>query len=267
MKAEKKRIEVLIKELNHHADLYYKKDRPEITDEAYDSLYAELTLLEKDFPEYISSDSPTQKVGGKILEGFEKSKHQYRQWSFDNIFDWKGLVKWEEKIKRFIDKEPTLKNEVLDYVVELKIDGLKVILDYEQGAFVRGSTRGDGVVGENITENLKMIADIPQKIPLNENISIIGEVWIEKKQLALINVQRLKQDLPLYANPRNLAAGTLRQLHTSVVRKRNLKIFTYDFNSSNVNVATHTEELDFLIEKGFTSNTSFLQTHLINKIQ
>ena len=156
MNAKKRRIEDLVRELNYHADLYYTKDAPEISDEVYDSLYQELIFLESGFPEYILPNSPTQQVGDRILEGFEKAQHNYRQWSFDNIFDWEGLVKWEEKIKRFIEKKPSLIKEKLDYVVELKIDGLKVILDYDGGKFIRGATRGDGVVGEDITENLKM---------------------------------------------------------------------------------------------------------------
>lgn len=267
MSSEEQRIRVLVHELNRHAELYYKKDTPEISDEAYDSLYQELVDLEEKFPEYILEISPTQKVGDKILDGFEKAQHLYRQWSFDNIFDWKGLVKWEEKIKRFIDKEPSLKNETLDYVVELKIDGLKVILDYEQGEFIRGTTRGDGTIGENITENLKMIKGIPQKITSTKNISVIGEVWIEKQELVRINKKRTEKNLPEYANPRNLAAGTLRQLDTSIVRRRNLKIFTYDFDTDQMVFGTHTDELTFLYEQGFVTNTSFLCADNIQDIQ
>lgn len=267
MEFSRKHMQYLVDELNRHADLYYKKDAPEISDEAYDSLYQELVRLEKKFPEHVLEISPTQNIGGKILDGFEKAEHNYRQWSFDNIFDWEGLQKWEQKIQRFIAKEPSLKNEVLDYVVELKIDGLKVILDYENGVFVRGTTRGDGIIGENITENLKMIQDIPHAIAEKKNISVIGEVWIEKKELEIINQKRKIKNLPAYANPRNLAAGTLRQLDTSIVRKRNLKIFTYDFDSNEIDIKLHTKELLFLNDHGFVINKEFLATSSLKKIQ
>ena len=263
----KKRIAQLIKEIEHHADLYYKKDTPSISDEAYDSLFQELVSLEQAFPHLQKKDSPTLRVGGKILEGFEKATHRFPQWSFDNIFNWEDLQKWEEKIQRFIEKEPDLKNEPLEYIVELKIDGLKVILDYEHGVFVRGATRGDGVIGEDITENLKMIRDIPLIVEDKRPFSVVGETWIEKSQLEKINKERKKNNLDPYANPRNLAAGTLRQLDTRIVGSRNLKTFVYDIDSKEIVFTTHREELDFLKSLGCIVNDQFLHTTSIKDIQ
>lgn len=263
----KKRIEQLTKELHHHADLYYRKDAPEISDEAYDSLYQELVSLEQAFPQYRDPLSPTVRVGGKILDGFQKVQHIFPQWSFDNIFDWNDLQKWEEKIKRFIEKEPLLENEKLDYVVELKIDGLKVILDYNDGVFVRGATRGDGTEGEDITENLKTIRDIPLKINRTESFSVIGEAWIERSKLDEINRERAKSQLEPYANPRNLAAGTLRQLDTKIVAGRGLKVFVYDIDSRDINFSDHVAEFDFLREQGFSLNGESIIVDSIEKIQ
>lgn len=266
-KEAQKRILFLEKELHHHADLYYQKDAPIISDEAYDSLYSELVELQQVFPHLIESQSITENVGGKILDGFEKATHRFPQWSFDNVFDWKSLQKWEEKILRFIEKDSLLKDEKIEYVVELKIDGLKVILDYDNGKFTRGATRGDGVVGENITENLHMITTIPNRISEKKSISVIGEVWIAKSEFEKINIQRKKNDNEPYANPRNLAAGTLRQLDTSVVRSRNLQIFNYDIDSNDITFTTHIEELDFLKKAGFVINSNFLVTEKISDIQ
>ncbi len=266
-KESKKRIDFLIAELRYHANLYYKHDTPEISDEAYDSLYHELVSLEQAFPDLKDPLSPTVRVGGKILEGFEKTTHIFPQWSFDNIFDWQGLIDWEEKTKRFIQKEPSLKNETIDYVVELKIDGLKVILDYENGRFVRGATRGDGKVGENITENLKTIRDIPLIIENKNKVSFIGEAWIEKDFLIKINKKRRNNGLAEYANPRNLAAGTLRQLDTKIVAERNLKVFFYDFDSNDIHFKTHEQELSFLKDSHFNVNPEYLYTNKISDIQ
>ncbi len=263
----KKRIQQLTKEITYHADLYHQKDTPEISDEIYDSLWQELVSLEQVFPHLKKNSSPTNTIGGKILNGFEKSIHKFPQWSFDNIFDFEGLKKWEEKVVRRLEKENTLHNQNLEYVVELKIDGLKVILDYENGKFIRGSTRGDGKVGENITENIKMINDIPTLIHEKKSISVIGETWIEKKELQKINKERAKKDLPAYANPRNLAAGTLRQLDTSIVRSRNLKTFIYDINSQDKTFTQHSDELYFLKDMNFSVNNDFLVTTSLEKIE
>lgn len=268
-KQAEKRIKNLRKEIEKHNFLYHTKDAPEISDEAYDALVRELLDLEGFFPEF-KKESPTQKVGGKILEGFEKVRHVVPQWSYDNIFGFDELLAWEEKIKRFIEKEG-VQNEKLEYIVELKIDGLKVVLTYEEGEFVLGATRGDGEVGEDITENLKMVKNIPHKISSKEKFVAVGEAWIKKSDLVKINKERSKEGLPEYANPRNLAAGTLRQLDTSFVAKRDLQTFVYDIEFPEKNIddklKTHEEELTFLKKQGFNVNQDFILCKNIEEIE
>ncbi len=263
----KKRIEKLSKEINKHSRLYHTYDAPEISDEVYDSLYDELVLLETAFPKLKTEFSPTNRRGGKVLSGFKKSKHTFPQWSFDNIFNWNDLQKWQEKILRFIEKEYSLKNEKLDYVVELKIDGLKVILDYNNGEFVRGATRGDGKIGEDITENLKTIHDIPLTTTEKKFFSVVGEAWIEKSFFKKINKKRILENLNTYANPRNLAAGTLRQLDTKIVASRNLRTFIYDLKSHDLGFQSHLEEFNFLKKSGFYINKKYILTSDISEIQ
>jgi len=161
MKSIKERLKKLKKIINHHRYLYHVLDESEISDEAFDSLMEELISIEAKYPELKTADSPSQRVGDKPLEFFRKTTHKIRQWSFDNVFNFEELQKWEEKILRMIEKEPLLKNEKIDYCVELKIDGLKAILTYKNGSLVTGATRGDGIVGEDVTQNLKTIKDIP----------------------------------------------------------------------------------------------------------
>ncbi len=268
-KQAQKRIEILRKEIEKHNFLYHTKDTPEISDEAYDALSRELLSLEKDFPKF-KKESPTQKVGGKILDGFQKVKHVVPQWSYDNIFGNEELVGWEEKIKRFLEKEG-VQDEKLDYIVELKIDGLKVVLTYKNGEFVLGATRGDGEVGEDITENLKMVKNIPNNVSSKDTFVAIAEAWIKKSDLLKINKQREKENLPLYANPRNLAAGTLRQLDTNAVAKRDLQTFVYDIEFPEKRfddkLKTHEEELIFLKKQGFNVNSTFKLCKNISEIQ
>ncbi len=260
-KEAEKRIKTLVKEIEKHSRLYHTEDTPEISDEAYDALVRELIDLETQFPKLKSKNSPTAKVGGKILEGFVKVKHVVPQWSYDNIFDFAELRAWEEKVKRFIAKEGGLKDEKLDYIVELKIDGLKVVLTYDGGEFVLGATRGDGEVGEDITENLRVVRNIPANVSDKRNFVAVGEAWMKKSDLGKINAEREKDNLPKYANPRNLAAGTLRQLDTSVVAKRNLQTFVYDIEFPNLasdrKIKSHAEELEFLAEQGFRVNSEW----------
>jgi DNA ligase (NAD+) len=255
-----KRIKALIKEIEKHSFLYHTKDAPEISDESYDALVRELIELETKFPSLKLENSPTAKVGGKILAGFEKVTHIVPQWSYDNVFSFEELRAWENKIKKLIEKSPELKNETLDYVVELKIDGLKVVLTYRNGDLVVGATRGDGKIGENITENLKVVRNIPAKVKEKKEFVAIGEAWMKKSDLAKINIEREKNNLPKYANTRNLAAGTLRQLDTSMVANRNLQTFIYDIdfpNNEDIVIKTHVKELEFLIGQGFQVNSQW----------
>jgi DNA ligase (NAD+) len=268
-KEAEKRIKNLRKEIEKHNLLYHTKDTPEISDEAYDALVRELLELEGKFGK-ILKESPSQKVGGKILEGFEKVRHSVPQWSYDNIFGFDELSAWEEKIKRFIEKEG-VQNEKLEYIVELKIDGLKVVLTYQDGRFAQGATRGDGEIGEDITENLKMVKTIPEKVSAKDNFVAIAEAWIKKSDLVKINKEREKEGLPLYANPRNLAAGTLRQLDTSAVAKRDLQTFVYDIEfpekRADDKLKTHEEELRFLKKNGFNVNSDFKLCKNISEIE
>lgn len=248
-----KRMNKLYDLVRYHADLYYTKDTPEISDESYDSLIEELRILEEKHPEYKQENSPTSKVFGEVIENFQKVKHKHKQWSYDNIFDYDDLVSWEEKIQRFISKEEEIKNEQLEYVTELKIDGLKIILEYKDGFLVRALTRGDGEVGEDITHNVKTIQSIPQAF--SEKISgfFVGEAWLSKKQFEIINKEREKNNEPLFANPRNAAAGTLRQLDSSVAKKRKLDSFFYDINEivGFPNPETQMDQLTLLRKLGF----------------
>lgn len=266
-----KRINALRAEIEKHNHLYHTMDQPEISDQAYDTLVQELHHLEEQFPELASQTSPSQKVGGKILDGFEKTEHPVLQWSFDNIFSFQDLEKWQEKIQRFIAKDFSLQGRVPTYIVELKIDGLKLVMTYEKGKLVTGATRGDGVVGENITENVKMIQSVPAQIPEPDTMIAVGEVWMTKQDLEKINHERNDQGLPPYANPRNLAAGTLRQLDTVIVAKRNLQTFVYDFefldSKKNDTFPTHVDELEYLERLGFTVNPHWRQVQNIDEIQ
>ena len=157
----KKRIDKLRKVIDRHRYLYHVLDKPEISDEAYDSLMEELRILEEKYPQFKADTSPTQRIGGEPLDHFKQVKHSIKQWSFDDVFSFEELKKWEEKIKRLIGKYPKLNNEKLEYCCEVKIDGLKIILTYKNGEFVLGATRGDGLTGEDVTQNLKTIGSIP----------------------------------------------------------------------------------------------------------
>ncbi len=245
-----RRIEELRTLLEHHRVLYHVHDAPTIGDEVYDSLMKELSLLEEKFPEADSPLSPTKRVGGHILPKFEKVTHTIKQWSFDNVFSFTELVAWEERNitllkKSSIEVTPT-------YVTEMKIDGLKVVLTYEDGQLIRAATRGDGTIGEDITENIKTVRSIPLSLPEKKSITVIGEAWMKKKDLVRINLLRAKEGLPLYANTRNVSAGTLRQLDPKVVATRNIQIFAYDIEGGEYQ--TQEQELKTLSSYGFLVN-------------
>ncbi len=255
----KDRYEKLIKAIEHHQYLYHVLDKPEITDEAYDSLMRELLSMEEKNPALVSPLSPSKRVGGKPLPEFKKVKLEVRQWSFDDIFDSEDLRKWDEKVRRMIAKEPTLKSEKLEYCLELKIDGLKVILTYKNGEFVEGATRGDGEVGENVTENLKTIKSIPFFLQAKVDMIAVGEAWMNKKELEKINEERKKDGEQAFANTRNAGAGSIRQLDPKVTAKRKLDTFIYDLEKiSGIKLPeTQGEELELLKKLGFKTNPYF----------
>jgi DNA ligase (NAD+) len=285
-----KRVNELVKLVTYHAKQYHKYDAPEISDEAYDALVRELAQLEQQFPELKQEKTPTEQVGGKILDGFSKTKHLVPQWSYDNVFGFEELKQWDERNRKIVTKARTTpppyghlplageETAPWEYCCELKIDGLKIILTYQKGVLNVGATRGDGTAGEDITENIKMIKSIPQNISDMRTIVVIGEVWMKKSDLENINKEREREGLPLYANPRNLAAGTLRQLDTSIVASRDLQTFFYDLEvvsgspllkgmGLGERFKTHAQELHFLKENNFSVNKETKIVNSLEKIQ
>lgn len=239
-------IENLVNELNEHAYKYYVLDNPDISDYEYDMKYARLVELEEQNPELILNYSPTQRVGDKPLESFASVTHVVQMQSLNDVFSFDELVKFDERIAKSIAD--------YEYAVELKIDGLSVSLEYINGEFVRGSTRGDGIVGEDITNNLKTISSIPLKLTENIDIEVRGEVFMPKKSFENLNEYRELHELPLFANPRNAAAGSLRQLDPKVTAERNLDIFVFNVQSSEVDFSVHSESLEYLKKLGFKTN-------------
>lgn len=246
----------------HHQALYHEQDAPEISDEAYDSLIEELKGLEDTYPELKTKDSPTEAVGGRADEAFTKVRHRVRQWSFDNVFSHDELRAWEERLRRVLEKEGRAVSQIA-YVAEHKIDGLKVILEYEKGVLVRATTRGDGVVGEDVTHAARVVRDIPKVLKKPVSLIAVGEAWLSETDFKRINAERAALGEPLFANPRNTAAGSLRQLDPEVTRSRGLSFFTYDIDyfdesEGEARPTTQLAELELLSGLGFTVNEHFL---------
>jgi DNA ligase (NAD+) len=249
------RYEKLKKTVDKYRYLYHVLDRPEVTDEAYDSLIKELVEIEDKYPELITPLSPTQRVGDKPLDEFKKVKHEVRQWSFDDCFGSDGLKKWDEKVRRMIVKESSLKEEKVEYCCELKIDGLKIILTYKKGEFVQGATRGDGEIGEDVTQNLRTIKSIPLVLSKPMDIVVVGECWLSKKELERINEDRNKTGEQLFANTRNAAAGSIRQLDPKIAASRRLSSFIYDVDKMTFGLPdTQDAELKLISDLGFKTN-------------
>jgi len=240
------RMKELVELLNRYATEYYTSDNPSVSDSEYDRLYRELVELEKTHPEQVLPDSPTHRVGGKILGGFEKYSHRYPLYSLQDAFSREELDAFDARVRKELDE--------VTYICELKIDGLSISLTYEQGIFVAGATRGDGSVGENITENLKRVKDIPLSLPEKLDITVRGECYMPRASFDQVNQSRQENGEPEFANPRNAAAGTLRQLDTAVVAKRNLATFLYQEASpstrdSQEKVLKHLEQLGFVVNQ------------------
>jgi len=268
----KKRIDNLRAIIRKHNYLYYSTDNPEISDEAYDSLLKELIDLEEKNPEFDSPNSPTKRVGGEVMKEFKKTRHKVAQWSFDNVFSFEELTRWEEKIKRLINKEPILKNEPLEYVCELKIDGLKIILTYKDGQLITGATRGDGVMGEDVTSNVRTIRSIPLVLQEKASIVSVGEIWLSEKELERINKERKKKGEPLFANARNAGAGSMRQLDPKIAADRKLDSFIYDIDkyqptTHNPQPTTQIQELELLKKAGFKVNPDYVLCKNIDEIE
>ena len=239
-----KRMNELVALLNRYATEYYTSDNPSVSDSEYDRLYRELVELEAAYPDQVLADSPTHRVGGKVLDGFEKYSHQYPLYSLQDAFSREELEAFDARVRKEVS-HPT-------YICELKIDGLSISLTYEKGILVAGATRGDGSIGENITENLKRVKDIPLTLPEELDITVRGECYMPRASFDQVNQARQENGEPEFANPRNAAAGTLRQLDTAVVAKRNLATFLYQEASpstrdSQEKVLTHLEQLGFVV--------------------
>jgi len=239
-----KRMNELVALLNHYATEYYTSDNPSVSDSEYDRLYRELVELETAYPDQVLADSPTHRVGGKVLDGFEKYSHQYPLYSLQDAFSREELEAFDARVRKEVP-HPT-------YICELKIDGLSISLTYEKGILVAGATRGDGSIGENITENLKRVKDIPLTLPEELDITVRGECYMPRASFDQVNQARQENGEPEFANPRNAAAGTLRQLDTAVVAKRNLATFLYQEASpstrdSQEKVLKHLEQLGFVV--------------------
>lgn len=244
-----KRAVKLRKEITRLRTLYHEKDISEISDEALDSLKHELTDLEKKYPSLVTEDSPTQVVAGGIKKGFTKVTHSVRQWSFNDIFSKEELREFDERIKRFLKI-----NRTIEYFAEEKIDGVKIILLYKRGKLKTAATRGDGTVGEDVTDNILTIKEVPQILTKKIDITVEGEVYLTTKELERINKKRKKEGLEEYANPRNLVAGSLRQLDPVITASRNLHIFIYDIAQYAGKPNTQKKEMLLLEELGFPVN-------------
>ena len=237
----------LVDELNHHGYLYYVLDAPEIEDDQYDALMQELLKLEKTHPEWIRADSPSRRVGGAVLDSFQKVTHSQPMLSLEDVFSKEELHEWLSRAAQGVEKE------WIPWCCELKIDGLAVSLIYEDGLFVQGSTRGDGHVGEDVTENLRTIKDLPLRLSGNVpgHLELRGEVYMSKDGFAKLNAEREEAGQPLFANPRNAAAGSLRQLDPSIAAKRNLRLFVYYLQApENRDLHSQSEILTWLKERG-----------------
>ncbi|HHA4365042.1 NAD-dependent DNA ligase LigA [Enterococcus faecium] len=255
-----KRAEELRTRLNQWSREYYVEDKPTVEDYVYDKEYAELVAIEEQYPDLITSDSPTQRVGGKVLEGFEKVTHDIPLYSLNDVFSKEELIAFDQRVQKAVGR-------VVDYCCELKIDGLSVSLRYEDGNFVRGATRGDGTVGENITENLKTVRSVPIKLKEPMNIEVRGECFMPKRSFVQLNQDREVEGKDIFANPRNAAAGSLRQLDSKITAKRNLDTFLYtvaDFGP--MQAKTQYDALEELEKIGFHTNREKRLCHSIDEV-
>ncbi|HEU6364677.1 TPA: NAD-dependent DNA ligase LigA [Streptococcus pneumoniae] len=252
-----KRMNELVALLNRYATEYYTSDNPSVSDSEYDRLYRELVELETAYPEQVLADSPTHRVGGKVLDGFEKYSHQYPLYSLQDAFSREELDAFDARVRKEV-AHPT-------YICELKIDGLSISLTYEKGILVAGVTRGDGSIGENITENLKRVKDIPLTLPEELDITVRGECYMPRASFDQVNQVRQENGEPEFANPRNAAAGTLRQLDTAVVAKRSLATFLYQEASPSTRDSQE-KGLKYLEQLGFVVNPKRILAENIDEI-
>lgn len=258
--AAEKRSAELRNELNQYSYEYYVQDQPSVEDFVYDKKYQELVEIETEYPDLITPESPTQRVGGKVLEGFEKVVHDIPLYSLNDVFSKDELIAFDERVKKAI-------GHAVSYCCELKIDGLSISLKYENGVFVQGATRGDGTVGENITENLKTVKSIPLRLKEPLSIEVRGECYMPKSSFVKLNHQREEEGKEVFANPRNAAAGSLRQLDTRIAAKRNLSTFLYtlaDFGPLESTTQDHA--LNEISRLGFRTNPEHRVCETIDEV-
>ena len=251
-KQAEKRINELREKTEYYARKYYDDDKPEISDFEYDMMMLELRTLENQYPEFITKTSLTQRVGGTVKEGFQKVEHEVPLQSLQDVFNFEEIESFEERVKKQAEENGI---EEPKYVVETKIDGLSAALEYKDGIFVRGATRGNGLVGEDVTENLKTIKTIPKELPEKINITVRGEVFISKAEFEKMNQERQENEEELFANARNAAAGSLRQLDSNITKKRPLDIYIFNVQKiEGKEFNSHYEELEYLTKLGFNVN-------------
>ncbi len=254
-----KRINELIELINRASYEYYTLDMPTITDQEYDDYYHELEKLEAKYPELVKENSPTKRVGGKVIDSFKKITHKVPMMSLGDIFSEYEIREFDARIKKVIPNP--------HYVCELKIDGLSVSLVYENGKLVRGATRGDGVTGEDITHNVETIKSVPLTIDFNEYLEVRGEIYMPKKSFEKLNEERKKNGESLFANPRNAAAGSIRQLDSTIAAKRNLSTFIYHLpEPDKYNLSTHSSTLEFMKNLNFVVNPNIVVANNIEEV-
>ena len=251
-----KQARELREKLEYYANKYYDEDKPEITDYEYDMMMNTLKALEKEYPEIVTEDSLTQKVGGHVKEGFKQVTHEVPMLSLQDIFSYEELKEFDEKMQ----KQAIEENEEVKYVVETKIDGLSVALEYVDGIFVRGATRGNGLIGEDVTDNLRTIKTIPKVLKEKVTITVRGEIFIGTKEFEQLNEEREVLSEPLFANARNAAAGSLRQLNSKITEKRPLDIYIFNVQKwEGATFNSHYEELIYLESLWFNVNPVKIQ--------
>lgn len=256
----KKRLKELREVLAHHAELYYTHDAPEISDSAYDALYRELKTLEEQHPELAENDSVTKRVVGAVQPFLKKVRHTVPQWSFNDAFSEEEIQAFDERVRKVSGSVPT-------YDLELKIDGLKIVFTYEKGTLICAATRGDGEVGEDVTHNIRTIKEVPNRLSRPVNLIAEGEVYLTRSGFAKLNRLREKQGEPLFANPRNAAAGSIRQLDPKVARSRPLGAFLYDVaQTSETFPVTQSKELSYLKELGLPINSEHTHADSLKEV-
>ena len=254
------RIEQLREQLNRWSHEYYVEDQPTVTDAEYDKTYHELLALEKENPEFVTADSPTQRVGGEVLEQFQKVTHTNPMLSLSNAFSKEDLEEFDARLRK-------LTNRAIEYVCELKIDGLSIALTYQNGQLQLGATRGDGTTGEDVTGNVRTIKSVPLSLKEPWNVEVRGECYMPKKSFVALNESREEEGLEVFANPRNAAAGSLRQLDPKIAAKRNLSVFLYSSPSvEELDVSTQEELLEKMAEMGFVTNPERLKCQTIDEV-